>query len=54
MSKETTHIRIPVDLKTRIENLAEFEQRNQLTVLTRLLTQAIAIEEQKNGRAIAS
>jgi predicted transcriptional regulator len=54
VAEETIHVRIPISLKTEVDELAELEQRNRVTVLTRLLKMAIAIEKRKNGQAIAS
>lgn len=39
---ETTHIRIPVPLKDRLNQIAKAERRDQVTVLEMLLEEAIA------------
>lgn len=42
MAQETTHIRIPIPLKERLNEIAEKERRDQITVLEMLLEEAIA------------
>jgi predicted DNA-binding protein len=42
MKAETTHIRIPLTLKNELDAIAKSEQRDRITVVTRMLTEAIS------------
>jgi predicted transcriptional regulator len=42
MAQETTHVRIPIPLKDRLNEIAKAERREQIIVLEMLLEEAIA------------
>ena len=48
MSEPSTHIRIPIWLKEELDGIASFEQRDRITVVTRMLKEAIAREGAKS------
>ena len=42
MTEPSTHIRIPVSLKNRLDAIAALEQRDRIVVVARMLNESIA------------